>query len=256
MPVYSHSKPINGNEREGSKLLIDHLKGVRDKAISHLSHRSSFGDKENETVLDAICWLHDLGKYTSYFQTYLLKPEKSDHQLKSHSNLGAHTAFKYFERETEKALLAFYLIKMHHSNLMNFDDVICPDREARMRQEWSFPKQKAALSNQEEILKFFDLKNEHIAFNDPKTLYNYFKKEIRKTLTIEHYFKTNYLFSLLIEADKLDASDTEPSTLTAMPENAVDERKGFGKPHYPDKPLKEFSQNELRNFVRSEVIKK
>lgn len=255
MPVYSHSKQISKTEREGSKLLIDHLKGVRDKAIAHLSNRTSFGNRENEDVLNAICWLHDLGKYTRYFQTYLLNPTKADYQLKSHSNLGAHTAFSQLKGEPEKALLAYYIIKMHHSNLMNFEDVIRPDRETRMRQERIFPQQKAALKNQEELLAHFYFTNDQIKLTDPKLLYTLFKKELRKSLRIEHYFKTNYLFSLLIEADKLDASNTETAKHVSISSNAVEDRKGFGKPQYPSGSIKSFSQNELRNFVRSEVVK-
>ncbi|MCA1761792.1 MAG: CRISPR-associated helicase Cas3' [Flavobacteriales bacterium] len=255
MPVYSHSKQISKTQREGSKLLIDHLKGVRDKAIAHLSNRTSFGNQENEEILHAICWLHDLGKYTSYFQTYLLNPAKADYQLKSHSNLGAHTAFSNLKSNPDRALLAFYIIKMHHSNLMNFEDVIRPDRENRMRQERIFPMQKAALKSQEELLAYFEFTDDQIALNDPKLLHSHFKKELKKNLTIEHYFETNYLFSLLIEADKLDASDTDPSKPVSINSNAVDNRKGFGKPKYPNGSIKSFSQNELRNFVRSEVVK-
>lgn len=254
MSVYSHSKQISKTQREGSKLLIDHLRGVRDKAISHLSHRSSFGDKENETVLDAICWLHDLGKYTSYFQTYLLKPEKADHQLKSHSNLGAHTAFKYFEQETEKALLALYLIKMHHSNLMNLDLVLYPDnKQYSMLEEVNFEKQKNALFALNELKSHFDFADDLIHTNKPKSLYNLFRKDFKKQPSIGRYFKTNYLFSLLIEADKLDASDTQPGKLSSLPKDGVDVR--FGKPEYPKCELNELSQNQLRNFVRSEVVK-
>lgn len=255
MPVYSHSKMIKDNERIGSKLLIDHLKGVRDKAISHFSDRIPFGNDENEEMLNAICWLHDLGKYTSYFQTYLLEPRKADYQLKSHSNLGAHTAFSFLKNEPTKALIAFYIIKMHHSNLINFEDVIRPDREKRMLQEKVFPKQKEALSNFEELWEYFKFDQADISLIEPKSLLNIYKKELKKELAIEHYFKVNYLFSLLIESDKLDASDTEPSKPVSINKNAVDEREGFGKPHFPDKPLLELSQNELRNYVRSEVVK-
>jgi CRISPR-associated endonuclease/helicase Cas3 len=36
--------------------------------------------------------------------------------------------------------------------------------------------------------------------------------------------------------------------------DSVDERKGFGKPKPVAKPLKEMTQNELRNFVRRRVV--
>lgn len=255
MQVFSHSKKISANERKGTKLLIDHLKGVRDKAISHFSDRIACGNDEIEDTLNAICWLHDLGKYTSYFQRYLIEPGNADYQLKSHSNLGAHTAFSFFKDEPVNALIAFYIIKMHHSNLMNFEDVIRPDREKRMLQAKIFPKQKEALIKYEELWDYFRFDEADISLKDPRSLFNIYKKELKKELSIEHYFRVNYLFSLLIEADKLDASDTEPTKTVSINKNAVDEREGFGKPHYPDRPLIDLSQNELRNFVRAEVIK-
>lgn len=253
MPVFSHSKQISKDQREGSKLLIDHLKGVRDKAINHLSTQTSFGDKDTEKLLDAVCWLHDLGKYTKYFQTYLLEPDKADHQLKAHSNLGAQTAFKYFESEPEKALLAFYLIKMHHSNLMNIDQVLYPDnKQYSMLEQANFEKQKTALSTLGELRSYFEFDDQLIGSTTPKELYKLFKRHFKGEHSIARYFKTNYLFSLLIESDKLDASDTEPYAFSSLSQNAVDAR--FDKPNFPETDLKGFSQNQLRNFVRSEVV--
>lgn len=256
MPVYSHSKQISKTQREGSKLLIDHLKGVRDKAVSHLSNNTLFGNFETKKLLDAVCWFHDLGKFTSYFQTYLIEPSEADHHLKAHSNIGAQTAFRYFEEDPKKALLAFYLIKMHHSNLMNLDLVLYPNnKQYSMLEDVNFEKQKNALSSLDELKSYFYFADDLIRSNKPKALYNLFRKELKNDSSISRYFKTNYLFSLLIEADKLDASETEPSKPVSINKNAVDERKGFGKPFYPDKAINELSQNELRNFVRSEVVK-
>lgn len=253
MLVFSHSKQISKDQREGSKLLIDHLKGVRHKALNHFSKQTSFGDQDTEKLLDAVCWLHDLGKYTKYFQTYLLEPDKADHQLKAHSNLGAQTAFKYFESDPENALLAFYLIKMHHSNLMNLDQVLYPDnKQYSMLEQANFDKQKTALSSLDELRLYFDFEDQLIVSTTPKVLYGLFKKQLKGEPSIARYFKTNYLFSLLIESDKLDASDTEPYSFSSLPKNAVDDR--FNKPNFPDKILKDFTQNELRNFVRSEVV--
>lgn len=255
MQVFSHSKSGSGSINVGSKLLIDHLQGVRDKANAAFSQRSDFGQQNNLILLEAICWLHDLGKYTSFFQTYLLEPAKADQQLKIHSALGAHVAHNYLKYNSEFALMAFYIIKMHHSNLMNFESVLSPNREIRMQQEWIFPKQREALFNLDELKSRFAFDTDDISYVDFKLLYNTFKKTIKSDPHIKRYFKVSYLFSLLIEADKLDASDTTPVIPTSLPADAVDNRPGFGKPAYPNKTLNEFSQNELRNFVRAEVVK-
>lgn len=255
MQVFSHSKEEYG-KRSGSKLLIDHLNGVHEKALNHLSPRVSFQANLNiSELISVVCWLHDLGKYTSYFQTYLLHPEKAEQHLKAHSNLGAHTAFKYFYSNPEMSLLAFYLIKMHHSNLINIDLVLFPDNASlRIQESGIFQKQKSALASLEEFnykLKGFD--KSQIELSTPKELHNLYKEHLRKQTSIGHYFITNYLFSLLIEADKLDASDTTPYKSENLPSSAVDDR--FGKSYYPDLELQKMSQNELRNYVRSEVVR-
>ncbi len=259
MPVYSHSRKNKDGTREGSKYLFDHLKGVKDRALLNFSGRLTIHEAESaKSLLETVCWLHDLGKYTSYFQTYLLEPGKVSNDLKSHSALGAHAAFNYLKHDTTKALLAYYLIKLHHSNLLNFDKVLWPDfyNERKWRLVDTFEKQVRNINNFEDLKKQLPgLDISHLKFNEPKKLFNYYKKELIEGDSIENYFIVNYLFSLLIESDKLDASDTSQYNFTPLPENVVDNRKNFGKPTYPDRELRTFTQNELRNFVRTEVVK-
>lgn len=260
MPVFSHSKKVDDQDnRKGSKLLIDHLQGVREKAFLHKSENVSFSEENHkiDSLLDAICWLHDLGKYTNYFQDYLLDTKKVDIKLRAHSNLGAHTAFQHFKKCPETALLAFYLIKMHHSNLINFGQVLWPDNytELRLEEQDIFDKQIKSLAKLDEFKKVFpSFEEDLIKLSTASELNSLYEEYLEDYLSIAHYFKINYLFSLLIESDKLDASDTKPYQLTSLPEHAVDNRPKFGPPNYPDGELKTFSQNELRNFVRSEVI--
>jgi CRISPR-associated endonuclease/helicase Cas3 len=259
MPVYSHSKININGEKEGSKLLIDHLKGVRDKALANYSERVSFSKQNSyHSLLENICWLHDLGKYTRYFQDYLLDSEQVDQRLKNHSSLGAHTAFNLLRNGPKNSLLAYYLIKLHHSNLMNFDGVLWPDHYNGSK--WiiqdTFKKQVDNLKNTEELDNFVSgIDKNVLKHTEPKVLFKLYKSEFQDVDSIEFYFIVNYLFSLLIESDKLDASDTSLYQLRSLPTNAVDNRVGIGRPDYPNSDLSSFSQNELRNFVRSEVVK-
>lgn len=257
MQVFSHSKDGLNGERIGSKLLIDHLQGVRDKAIKKLSERVSFHDADRTSELvDAICWLHDLGKYTAYFQTYLLNPTKADYHLKGHSNIGAHTAHEVFKDDPIIALLLFFIIKMHHSNLRNIDQVLYPSNsQYAMEEPDIFEKQFRSLTELSEFWnKFPKAKAECIKLSSPAGLIGAYKTHLKKSPLISHYFQVNYLFSLLIESDKLDASDTLPFASKSLNPNAVDERVGFGKPNYPHENLDTLNQNELRNFVRASIV--
>jgi CRISPR-associated endonuclease/helicase Cas3 len=259
MPVYSHSKLNKDGKREGSKLLIEHLKGVRDKALASYSERTYFSNQNNrKSLIENICWLHDLGKYTNYFQSYLLDSGKVEQRLKNHSSLGAHVAFNLLRKNPKEALIAYYMIKLHHSNLLNFDEVLWP--EYYNSHKWlihdAFKKQVDNLQKTEELKDYIsEIDKNVLKHTEPKDLFKLYKSEFQDVDTIEFYFMINYLFSLLIESDKLDASETTQYELTSLPANAVDDRPGIGKPEYPKSDLSSFSQNELRNFVRSEVVK-
>ncbi len=258
MPTYSHSKLNKEGERVGSKFLIDHLKGVRDKSLNNYSERASFSHLDNPTsLLEKICWLHDLGKYTIYFQTYLLGLEKVDQRLRSHSSLGAHTSFNLLKEDPKRALIAYFLIKQHHGNLLNFDQVLWPDQynKSKWRIQDTFKKQVQKLTSFEGLNEYFlEIEKQNISFVEPKVLCKLYESEFEGKGEIENYFLINYLFSLLIESDKLDASDTGLYKLISLPEEAVDNR--FGSPSYPSGDLTDLTQNELRNFVRAEVVKK
>ncbi|MCB0737849.1 MAG: CRISPR-associated helicase Cas3' [Bacteroidetes bacterium] len=255
MLVFSHSKELANGERKGSKLLINHLVGVREKAFSSYSQNTNFKSLDDKKLLNAICWLHDLGKYTSYFQDYLLGIKSVDIYLKTHSNIGAQTIYNHFENDPELAILGYYLVKLHHSNLLNIEKVIRPDdKQYRIAESQNLPKQVAVLNDLSELREHFafDLANiKDTPYIQQKAI---FKKHLKGKTSIEHYFIVNYLFSLLIEADKLDASDTAPYHRVQINPNSVDDRPSFGKPELPKQPLLQCSQNELRNYVRNQVV--
>jgi CRISPR-associated endonuclease/helicase Cas3 len=71
--------------------------------------------------------------------------------------------------------------------------------------------------------------------------------------SIETYFLINYLFSLLIEADKLDATDVEVYFPKKIDASCVDHR--FGNRVKFQKPIFEkLNIEKIRNFCRSEVV--
>ena len=258
MQVYSHSHRNDQGQKVGSKLLIEHLQGVKDKALQNFYPEVRFTTPTGQLQekLATICWLHDLGKYTRFFQDYLLEKKPVAQELKAHSAFGAYAAYQLFRGDPEVALMAYYLIKMHHSNLLTIDQVLYPDSYNKHRVEDVFSKQQQCLLDFRELTESLpELGSIIFRIADAKTLFQDFKKYLKKDPSIERYFKINYLFSLLIEADKLDASDTERHSPVSIDSDSVDKREGFGKPTFPkDKVLKDFTQNELRNYVRHHVV--
>ena len=132
MTYYSHSKLNENGVTEGSKELYVHINGVKEKALFHLVEGLSLGynNEELKKIVEIVVDFHDLGKYTSYFQNYLLKQEPINFYLKRHAQLGGFVAYNYLEEKDEKkALVVLYLIFLHHSPLIDILQIFLYPRE-------------------------------------------------------------------------------------------------------------------------------
>jgi CRISPR-associated endonuclease/helicase Cas3 len=109
MQFYSHSKKDEYGSVRGSKLLTTHIDGVLNKALLRLNKGIDFGTKENDLdlaeCLTLIIKLHDLGKYTTFFQNYLLNTGPIDQTLKQHARIGGLVAYNLLKERNEKAAL-------------------------------------------------------------------------------------------------------------------------------------------------------
>lgn len=258
MTYFSHSKKRDDGTVEGSKLLADHIAGVSKNAQGQFYENLLFSisSKELRELLQRIVEFHDLGKYTSYFQNYLLQTDTIDSKLKQHAKFGGYAAYHQLSDDNGKnSLIALLLIFRHHNNLIAPDDLagliesdaerVFVEQRKDVEKTISDIEQELELSNLSEILHFPEARQIRKAC----------KIWVKKDQNIEDYFLINYLFSLLIEADKLDASETPLYSLTPTASDWVDKR--FSK---PAKDLTGFgnlsglSNNELRNLCRAEVV--
>lgn len=255
MTYYSHSKLNEHGIKEGSKELQIHINGVKEKALLHLAEGLSLGykDEELKEIVANSVDFHDFGKYTSYFQNYLLNQEPIDFKLKQHTRLGGFVAYNYLEEKDEKkALLVLYLIFLHHSPLIDILEIsskLGDDLERIInKQKEDLLKNLSFIEKDLGIEKLRDL----VFYTQEKKLRKGFRYWGKKYACIQDYYLINYLFSLLIEGDKLDASDTIPYLLKSIKPSSVDDR--FGKPDINHKDLADLSNNELRNYCRAVVI--
>lgn len=253
MIFYSHSKETDQGEKYGSKELKTHISGVERKALFHFSDNVQLGfpGKELKELVEIIVRLHDLGKYTSYFQHYLLNKGTINQRLKQHARIGGFAAFNLLGQEEKRALLAFYLIFLHHSQLINFSEVL---EKLGLELGELIDKQKDDLrANFRQIEEEIEIEklSDYIFYPEEKKIRKGFKKWKEKDVHIQDYFLINYLFSLLIEGDKLDASDTVPYSLKSIASDAVDNR--FGKVTTENLNLHNLSEKELRNYCRAVV---
>lgn len=258
MTHYSHSTKTADGQVVGSKLLSTHTQGVLDKALHHWYEKVAFDWDEIQVkaLLEDIVRLHDLGKYTPYFQNYLLRRPPIDEKLKQHARFGSYAAYHRWvgKGEQKLAIIALLLIYRHHSHLFPLGDLMQKLEDANNQK--IFAEQLASIEEQldeiEKEARVSDLKR-HLKYPEIKPLRKAARMWEKRESNIQYYYLCNYLFSLLIEGDKLDASDTSPYPRVSIDAERVDKR--FGQPS-KDKvaDLKSLSQNEVRNFCRTEVV--
>lgn len=255
MTYFSHSKISENLSVIGSKQLCAHTRGVVENALDLLCDKLGFTLQVEDisSVVEITGKLHDLGKYTSFFQNYLLQRGNIDFDLKRHPPIGSLTAYSFFKNVNEKlGLISLLIVFQHHGNLIDVENF--PEKlDSHLWRIYARQKDDL-LPYLPEIEREIRLENLKSLFDqiDEKQIRKGFKIWAKKNSGIEDYFLINYLFSLLIEADKLDASDTQIHQLRPVAIDRIDIR--FGKPTETSSDLSQMNNSELRNFCRREVV--
>lgn len=259
MIFFSHSITLDDGTKNGVKTIQKHTQAVSRNALRAFEQTVSFSinNIELKTILEDICRYHDLGKYTSYFQNYLLTNKKIDTYLKAHARFGAYSIFqKYQEKELSIALFLYFIVLNHHRNLEYIRDNEFSKKEEAKSNEDYFIKQKLTLNEFLQPIKKELRDNnleKYLKVPDGKLFYKITKK-ICQEPNIQNYFLINYLFSLLIEADKLDASDTLLYPKKPIASHLVTDYRPLNISTIEEiKGMKGVSQNELRSYCRLRV---
>ena len=256
MDFFSHAKETPSG-RVGTKFLKDHLENVRQLFKNGLKFLNIPDDQKMD--LENIAIYHDLGKYTQYFQDYLMDRPNVDYHLKAHSKFGAlNYLSKYFNKNRWTAIVGYWIISRHHSDLDSLMSLRGEFVESECKKESILLEKKnysmlpfISKIQDETGIDNLDFLTENL--DSPRT---YFKEinHLLKNSDIQNYFMINYLYSLLIESDKLDASDTAAYHLLFS--NKVDDDKGKPNQKWNEKShnFSNLSLNELRNLVRKRVV--
>lgn len=259
MIFYSHSRKLPNGRIIGTKKIREHWVGVFNTALLALEKGVSFRFSFNEiiTILEDLCRYHDLGKYTEYFRRYLLKIEKIDRDLRAHAHFGAYAIFmKYQHEDPVIAALLYFIIAHHHSDLKDILDNEFDEDLKNGRKQAYYRLQKDTIKGITNIIRR-ELEDERLEeyLDRPDSKVFYFSvKEIVKNPNIQNYFLVNYLFSLLIETDKLDASGTSFYILQPLATNLVDIYRPVNMNTVTGLPdLRHVSQDQLRGYCRLRV---
>lgn len=263
------------------KLLIDHLRNVGRLSKDIVSSKHI----EHKNVLSDLAYLigisHDFGKATTFFQTMLESGRKTKYARHSYvsSLLGYHLTRNYLcsihrlEEFRHIPAIAWIAIKRHHGNIHNLRGSL--DAEESTLND---PNEKEIVEKQiqdiltnnifevkkiyKEILGDFDFQQ----FIDRIKGLDEFTREIRKSLVkicreknIKHYFCIMFFYSVLLDADKLDASETIiPARIKDIKKAVVDKYKRvkFGLCRNTIDEVREKAYEKVNNALRSLDLEK
>ncbi|MEI7585495.1 CRISPR-associated helicase Cas3' [Runella sp.] len=254
---YSHlDKDDKGNIiSKSEKHIYEHIEGIK-KRVAEAVQMVNFADNKQLQLIDEIIKLHDLGKYTIWFQEYLKFDKKHPEDFQNHALIGAITAYNYLKQKGSYwSIFAYYVIRYHHANLNDIQNSYYTDnneffskRQKQIKAQYEDLVPKLAVINSELKLSLTSqsLGSELLNWGE---LFDEIEHIQTRSPSIEKYFYVNYLFSLLIEGDKLDASKTDVYPKKEIDHLAVER-------HLIEKSKNGAKANHLRSKVRSEVLTK
>jgi len=193
------------------KLLKRHLSGTLEIGLTVFRRNKLFINYED--FISAILLFHDLGKSSSYFQTYISKTGTVHEELKRHAEISA-LWFYFYSKEIlnldeKEAVLGYIIIKHHHADFNNFNKMcvasLSYDRLMDINQHINYDELKIIYEGKLDTTilspeKFKLFLEKHTRNGNIKS-----ERKIRRSLSINDYLFMNYCFSVLLTADKCDA---------------------------------------------------
>jgi len=206
------------------RLLHEHIAGVWRNAERQWAECSynfpSCSANDLRKTLQVSALFHDFGKATPWFQKYITNLEgkftANERCLRQHGLISAFMTFGILIEMIPNNLflpaVGFLIVRRHHGDLESYQNLLTITEEEYM----TCDQQSDCIFYEEyrEIVKEYGLAD-YVNINFLKTVIDAVKtgkfrrfraaKNLSKGFTIEHYFVTNLLYSLLTNADKTDA---------------------------------------------------
>ncbi|MDI9619145.1 CRISPR-associated endonuclease Cas3'' [Methanothermobacter sp.] len=228
------------------KPLFEHLKNVGN--TSRRIVNSKF--LENRELFAEISYLigvsHDFGKSTKAFQKMLktgMRSEKARHGLIS--SLFGYFLIKNFLEKREKLDKFWYIppiswivINKHHGDINDIRDEINKLRDQRninltkeqLEDIKDYNELEEIYGKLLTVIKFHDFNlNSFFTLNIENLMRDIYRnvKKLKRVKNLDFYFRILFFYSVLLDADKLDASGTKVPSRIALNKRIVDEYKSF-----------------------------
>lgn len=227
---YSHYDQVTGK----GKKLEQHLREVAEAARDSVPPSLDFDGIDCWQVKTLLQWqarFHDLGKYTDFFQKYLLEGQYSSFQNHAHISalalygyLKERTAALGIDRKTSEVLcfLFYVMVRRHHGSLTT-EGLFRREDLPRMKRECN--AQANSLLERKEVLSdavhLSEKETEQLLLDLPNLLENKkFTRSMRRIrMNYAHerwYFFMIYCFSQLVDKDKSSAADLRRRNRSAL----------------------------------------
>jgi CRISPR-associated endonuclease/helicase Cas3 len=211
--------------KDTKQLLNEHLKSVAELSKYQIPPTVNFDVISNSKMKNLCYWigyLHDMGKYTNYFQDYLIKGE--DSRFRSHAPVSACIIYLFLKdkvlgsnnNSTEEEILKFLcyvVVRLHHEALKVDNSLFSISRENSV---WDnlLTERDNLFKNKIQILKDSNLENEikdkHFEIEKLKKdrLFTRIPTLVKQGRFEKDYlfFFIIYIFSVLIDNDKINSS--------------------------------------------------
>ncbi len=272
MEFYSHADRDKSGVITYRKKLKEHLGGVAE-AMCDIIQCSPLQDKEEIYDIGHIVGLcHDFGKYTKYFQGYLLNNinygGKKNHGFIS-ALFSSYQAQRFSGSNEYIPLFVYLMVLHHHGDLKNMEADLPSAREDEAKEKIDILKIQL-----EDIKRNIgDIKHEYSEMDKTidvdgfmenweefygqlcRSKFVYLnKKPIYGKTKIKDSLYMLFVYSALIDSDKRDAGRVKPPQRMPIPESIVDDYRCVRFSHNDDDPMtavREGVYNSITNNIEN-----
>ena len=272
MEFYSHADRDKSGVITYRKKLKEHLGGVAEAMCDIIQH-SPLQDKEEIYDIGRIVGLcHDFGKYTKYFQGYLLNNinygGKKNHGFIS-ALFSSYQAQRFSGSNEYIPLFVYLMVLHHHGDLKNMEADLPSAREDEAKEKIDILKIQL-----EDIKRNIgDIKHEYSEMDKTidvdgfmenweefygqlcRSKFVYLnKKPIYGKTKIKDSLYMLFVYSALIDSDKRDAGRVKPPQRMPIPESIVDDYRCVRFSHNDDDPMtavREGVYNSITNNIEN-----